>query len=93
MSSEIPYAGQGSDAKLPRKPRPSELAAKKKKAVKPKKRPVKKAKAKRSKSAVLPYARLDMRVSKADKARIVAVAKRKKWTITNVIVEAIKRVK
>ena len=105
--------------KPPRKPRPSEIAAKKAKAAK-KKKPAKKAKmkaktkkkrfkkqgplhqhsrtskkAKSSKktSGVVRCERVDMRVSKAEKARIVAKAKKLRRTVTSVVLEAIEKIK
>jgi hypothetical protein len=111
--------------KPPRKPRPSEIAAKKAKAgakkakakktvkrkasAKPKgkKKPAKKAsKVKRPKTkarrkpagktkngTAVRTERLDMRITKADKARIHAKAKRLRRTVTSVVLEAIERIR
>jgi histone H1/5 len=107
--------------KAPRKPRPSELAAKaakKKKTAKPKakkakkpaakKKPVKKSKAKRpakkaakrakskkvkAPAGVVRFERIDMRLSKTEKARIVAKAKKLRRTVTSIVLEAIEKIK
>lgn len=95
--------------KPPRRPRPSEIAAKKAKAAakkkkkvtkskpktkaKPKaKRPaVKKSKAKKSPPRM--FARLDVRLSKSERAMVVAKAKKMKRTITSVVLDAIRKLK
>lgn len=107
--------------KAPRKPRPSELAAKAakaagktapkaakktaktkaKKASKPKaavKKVVKKAakKAAKKSSANKPKvrtARLDIRATPAERAKVLAVAKRKKMTITQVVMLGLAKIK
>lgn len=112
--------------KPPRKPRPSEIAAKlakangakkskaktkakakpkakrptpkskkpTKKTAKRKPAPKKKAKAaKRTPGVISRPERMDMRLTKAEKAKIVAVAKRTKRTITSVVYEAIAKIK
>jgi len=108
--------------KPPRKPRPSEIAAKlakaakktksrkpaatKKKVAKTKKpakktaiakkrrgsKPAKKA-TKRTAGVIARPERLDMRLTKAERAKVVAVAKRTKRTITSVVYEAIAKLK
>ncbi len=106
--------------KSPRKPRPSELAAKEvkalkgrkarvkkaKKAKKPKvKKPaVKKTKAKAVKTKRKPGKpkvkagviarpeRVDMRVTKTEKARLVAKAKRLRRTVTSIVMEAVEKI-
>jgi hypothetical protein len=101
--------------KAPRKPRPSEIAAKKAKAAK-KKKPAKKAKSKAKRKpakkamkkpakrkakkvkasktgGVVRCERVDMRVSKVEKARIVAKAKKLRRTVTSVVLEAIEKIK
>jgi len=70
-------------AKQPTKPK-----AKKRKAVKPKK------KAFRAKSgAVVRSERLDMRLSKTEKARITAKAKKTRRTVTSLVIEAIEKIR
>lgn len=105
MDSKIDQAAQAevdrNDGvkKPPRKPRPSELKAKKAKTAKKKKqarkskgkKAAKRAKAK--KPVVERFGRLDMRLSKRDKDKITAIAKRKRWTITNVVLSGIAKLK
>lgn len=82
--------------KAPRKPRPSEIAAKKAKTAKSKKavkKAVKKSKPAASRGVVMRSERLDMRVTKAEKARVRAKAKKVKRTITSVVLEAIEKIK
>lgn len=100
--------------KAPRKPRPSEVAAKKAKAAAKKKKsapkrkrpaPKKKAKAKRPKAARKPakraktkrknnrplvrVERLDMRITKAEKAWLEKAARKRKLTVTQVVLEVL----
>lgn len=105
--------------KPPRKPRPSEIAAKKAKAAAkkkksapkrkqtaPKKKAVKRAKPKARKPAkrktkrtnsrpLVRVERLDMRITKADKAWLAKAARKRKLTVTNlvlaVLAKAVKR--
>ena len=125
MNDEPTTAPDPVAKKPPRKPRPSEIAAKKAKAAKKKKpatkktkskakpkakkKPVKKAaksktKAKRAKSAkkakkkvhgpgVIRTERLDLRLTKQEKAKIMARSRKTKRTATSVIMEAIHKVK
>lgn len=90
---ESPGEG-GKVKKPPRKPRPSEIAAKK---AKIKRKSVKKAvktKAKREPAKPAPdVTRLDIRLTKAQKAKLTAKAKTKRRTITSVVIEAIERIK
>jgi hypothetical protein len=91
--------------KSPRKPRPSELAAKKAKAAKKKKPPAKrsKSKTKRAKPAkgkhkapgpgVIRTERADLRLTKQEKAKIMTRARKMKQTVTAVVMEAIHKVK
>jgi hypothetical protein len=102
------------EKKPPRKPRPSEIAAKlakekaklkptvkkakvvKKKAAKPKTKKVVKKKAAKSKKPVSIAARserLDLRVTKAEKAAIRAKAKKLKRTVTSLAVWAIDKIR
>jgi hypothetical protein len=69
-------------AKQPTKPK-----AKKRKAVKPKKKAV------RNSGAVVRSERLDMRLSKAEKARITAKAKKTRRTVTSLVIEAIEKIR
>ena len=86
--------------KAPKKPKavkkPAKKAkpAKKKKAVK-KSKPKAKAKktAKKAVPAVERFERLDMRLSKTEKAKITAKAKKLRRTITSVVLEAIEKIK
>jgi hypothetical protein len=110
---DVPDLDAAVKPKPPRKPRPSELAAKKAKVAKkakPKaKRPAaKKAKAKKPKVAKTKRKpgktkakaagpdrseRIDMRVTKAEKARVLAKAKRTRRTVTSIVLEAIEKIK
>ena len=62
---------------------------KKRKAVKPKKKAVRKPKS----GAVVRSERLDMRLSKAEKARITAKAKKTRRTVTSLVIEAIEKIR
>lgn len=94
--------------KPPRKPRPSEIAAKKTKAAKPKaKKAVKKPAKRKAPAKSKPKAkrkpvkargperleRLDMRLSKAEKAKLRGISKRKGVPITEVVWGAIAKLK
>jgi hypothetical protein len=89
--------------KAPRKPRPSEIAAKLAKTAKPKPKKLakrkpaskkKKTKAtKRTTGGVSRPERLDMRLSKAEKAKILAKAKKLRRTVTSIVYEAIEKMK
>lgn len=110
-------------AKAPRKPRPSEIAAKKAKAAAKKKKTTKpkkarkivvtarsrrsgvdlrkvfgtaksKRKASKAKAAGPERSeRIDCRVTKAEKTRIVALAKRKRRSVTSLLYEAVSKIK
>lgn len=96
---------QAASKKPPRKPQPSKLAAKaakKKKTAKPKtvkskaKKPVKRkpaAKKSKVKKKVERAERLDFRLSKAEKARIVAKARKSRRTVTSILLEAVEKIK
>lgn len=101
--------------KEPRKPRPSEIAAKKAKAAKLKaKRPAKKktkpkrhkkqgpkaqrpakrkAKARKPAAVVARPARIDLRLTKTEKAKLTAKAKATRRTITSVVAELIEKMR
>lgn len=90
--------------KPPRKPRPSEIAAKKAKAAKKKKPAAKKTKTKRkpvkktakcrgNNKPLVRTERMDLRLTKQEKAKIMARVKKTKGTVTGVIMEAIHKVK
>jgi hypothetical protein len=91
--------------KKPRKPRPSELAAKAakkkagKKTAKPKAKKVKARKPKTGKKkakkvvACVRSERLDLRLSKAEKAKVNAKAKKTRRTVTSIVIEAIEKIK
>lgn len=91
--------------KAPRKPRPSEIAAKEAKKVKVMKKLKKKtaakkkvAKRKPAKKAAANGAgvrseRLDMRLTKAEKAKIYSRAKKLRRTVTSIVTEAIEKIK
>lgn len=99
MNDEPATAAGPAVKKPPRKPRPSEIAAKKAKAAKKKTKP----KAKRSKPAkgkkkapgpgVIRTERLDLRLTKQEKAKIMARSRKTKRTVTSVVMEAIHKVK
>ena len=104
-------SGSGVDLttpKAPRKPRPSEIAAKKAKAAKKKKPAAKKTKPKAKPKAkrkpakskrkapgpgVIRTERLDLRLTKQEKAKIMAWSRKTKRTVTSVIMEAVHKVK
>ena len=88
--------------KPPRKPRPSEIAAKLAKAAKLKKPAAKKTKAKRSKPKtkkkvhgpnVIRTERMDLRLTKQENAKIMARSKNTKKTVTGVVMEAVHKAK
>lgn len=93
--------------KEPRKPRPSEIAAKKAKAakLKAKKKPAKKktkpkvakrktkAKARKPAAVVARPARIDLRLTKTEKAKLTAKAKATRRTITSVVAELIEKMR
>ena len=98
--------------KPPRKPRPSEIAAKLAKAAKlkkpaakktkpkAKKKPVKKAKRSKPKTKkkvhgpnVIRTERMDLRLTKQEKAKIMARSKKTKKTVTGVVMEAVHKAK
>lgn len=57
------------------------------------KKAAKKTKAKATSAACVRLERLDMRLSKAEKTRVVAKAKKLRRTITSVVLEAIEKIK
>lgn len=59
---------------------------------KPKKKKTAKSKAKKTK-AVVRSERLDMRLTKAEKAKITAKAKKTRRTVTSLIIEAIEKIR
>lgn len=71
--------------KLKKKAKPK---VKKSKAAKPKKKTVRK-----PKGAVVRSERLDMRLTKAEKAKICARAKKIRRTVTSLIIEAIEKIR
>ena len=87
--------------KPPRKPRPSEIAAKLAKAAKLKKPAVKKTKPKVKPKAkkkvhgpnVIRTERMDLRLTKQEKAKIMARSKKTKKTVTGVVMEAVHKAK
>lgn len=93
--------------KEPRKPRPSEIAAKKAKAakLKAKKKPAKKktkpkvakrktkAKARKPAAVLSRPARIDLRLTKTEKAKLTAKAKATRRTITSVVAELIEKMR
>lgn len=108
LSAPQPSGSELEPAKKPRKPRPSEIAAKKekkaaKKPAKPKKAkkpaPKKKAakKSKRPKvktmAAVARSERLDMRLTKGEKSKVHAKAQKLRRTVTSIVIEAIEKIK
>lgn len=69
---------------------------------KPKKKPAKKTPAKKTKlkkdakskvKKTIRYERIDMRLSAAEKARIVAKAKKLRRTVTSLVLEALEKIK
>lgn len=83
--------------KAAKRPAPKRKAVKtkpKKKAAKPKaaKRPAK-PKAKKNVGEVARSERLDMRLTKAEKTRVVAKAKKTRRTVTSLIIEAIEKIR
>lgn len=87
--------------KKPRKPRPSEIAAKRLKIVKTKRKPAKRlkivktkrkpAKPKVKRPAPERSERLDFRLTKPEKARVLAKAKKAKRTVSSLFVEFINK--
>lgn len=76
------------------KPKPKKKKAKKptkkRKTVKAKKKPARKAK---KAGAVVRSERLDMRLTKAEKVKITAKAKKTRRTVTSLIIEAIEKIR
>jgi len=97
--------GTGPLAKAPRKPRPSELAAKKKKAgkskpktkakkvTKPAKKKAGKSKPKAKPATVARSERLDLRLTKAEKTKVATKAAKLRRTVTSIVLEAIEKIK
>ena len=63
------------------------------KARRPKVKPKAKRGTKKKPSSIVRSERLDMRLSKANKARIVAKAKRLRRTVTSLVIEAIEKIR
>lgn len=83
-----------------KKPKPKGKAAvkktakpKAKKAAKPKAKKTVKTKAKKAADTVARPCRLDMRLTKAEKAKLGAKAKKSRRTVTSIVLEAIEKVK
>lgn len=83
-------------AKAPAKPKPKKKAkrpakpkTKKRKVAKAKKKSVRKPKA----GAAVRSERLDMRLTKAEKAKIYAKAKKTRRTVTSLVIEAIEKIR
>lgn len=76
----------------PAKPKAKKKAVKPAKKAKPAKKTVKKSKAKPA-STVVRSERLDMRLSKGEKAKLVAKAKKLRRTVTSIVYEAIEKIK
>lgn len=93
--------GELPKVKTPRKPRPSEIAAKKAKKAAKKARKVTKTKAKKAAkrpkvktmAAVARSERLDMRLTKGEKAKVHAKAQKLRRTVTSIVIEAIEKIK
>ncbi len=82
--------------KPPRKPRPGEIVAKKARAAAKKKKAAKRKPVKRKVAARKPAVRterLDMRVTKADKAKLERRARKLQRSVTWVVLDAIGRMK
>lgn len=76
------------------KPKAKKKAAKPKAKKKPAKKTVKKSKPKaKPASTVVRSERLDMRLSKGEKAKLVAKAKKLRRTVTSIVYEAIEKIK
>ncbi len=70
------------------------VKSKKKKAKRPAKPKTKKRAKKKAKAgAVVRSERLDMRLSKAEKAKVVAKAKKTRRTVTSLVIEAIEKIR
>lgn len=99
MNDEPTAAPDPVAKKPPRKPRPSEIAAKAAKVAKKKKpaakktKPKAKPKAKGGNKPLVRTERLDLRLTKQEKAKIMARSRKTKRTVTSVIMEAIHKVK
>lgn len=78
----------------PAKPKAKKKAVKPAKKAKPAKKTVKKSKPKaKPASTVVRSERLDMRLSKGEKAKLVAKAKKLRRTVTSIVYEAIEKIK